>query len=94
MYYRLVIDWNTRVYNIICTFGVPFYASSVPLKAENVTSGYVITGVPDGRLERFGRLVGAPDGIQRIRTLVQRDTPYDLFVCHFTPLSASKGKKL
>ena len=80
MYYRLE-------HSRIISFGMPFYASSVPLKAENVTSGYVITRVQDGRLERFKRLVCSPDGIQQ-ESGAKRNvhTPFrsHLYVIYFT----------
>ena len=34
-------------------------------EAKSVTAGHVTSGTPDGRRERFGRLVGPPDGIQK-----------------------------
>ena len=34
-------------------------------EAKSVTAGHVTTGTPDGRRERFGWLVGTPDGIQK-----------------------------
>ena len=33
-------------------------------EAKSVTAGHVTSGTPDGRRERFERLVGPPKGIQ------------------------------
>ena len=34
-------------------------------EAKIVTDGHVTSGTPDGRRERFERLVGPPDGVQK-----------------------------
>ena len=35
------------------------------LEAKRVTAGHVTSGTPDGRCERFERLVIPPDGVQK-----------------------------
>ena len=34
-------------------------------EAKSVTAGHETSGTPDGRRERFERLVGPPDGVQK-----------------------------